>query len=180
MVRAERPNLTAPHDTLSADDQTAHFTKDTGIVFDMLTSTIPIVLALILGIVSFSASCFVIIRTLMPIIPAHPLSRRLPRTAFGLPKRKLSPAKKATLYIAFCDVLALATFLWQAIAESLGTSVNPATDAGSSTRLWLALTARQSCLLVVAALTLLYVRLGKTLTFGKFSVPLKLSLNDWC
>jgi hypothetical protein len=140
----------------------------------MLTSTIPIIPALILGIISFSASCFVIIRTLLPIIPAHPLSRRLPRTAFGLPKRKLSPAKKATLYIAFCDVLALVAFLWQAIVESLGASVNASTNADSSTRLWLALTARQSCLLVVATLTLLYVRLGKTLTFGMFSAPLKL------
>lgn len=135
----------------------------------MLTSTIPIVPALVLGIISFAASCFVIISILLPIIPAHPLSRRLPRTAFGLPKRKLSPAKKATLYIAFCDALALSVFLWQAVVEFIGTSANPSTDAGSSARLWLALTARQSCLLVVAALTLLYVRLGKTLTFGTFS-----------
>lgn len=132
----------------------------------MLTSTIPLIPVLVLGIVSFTASCFVIMRTLLPIMPAHPLSRRLPRTAFGLAKRKLSPAKKATLYIAAFDVLALAAFIWQAVVESLGTSVDPSDNAGSAARFWLAMTARQTCLLVVAALTLLYVRSGKTLTFG--------------
>lgn len=133
----------------------------------MLTATIPLIPVLVLAMVSFTASCYVIIRTLLPIIPTHPLSRRLPRTAFGLPKRKLSPANKATLYIAACDVLALAAFVWQAVVESLGTSVDATSDAGTSARLWIALTTRQTCLLAVAALTYLYVRSGKSLTFGK-------------
>jgi hypothetical protein len=118
---------------------------------------------------SFFASSYVIISTVLPILPPHPLSRRLPRQAFGLAKRSLTPAQRATLYIAVCDIIALGAFMWEAIVETTAQSpvVNPETSSAAAARLWVALTARQSCLLVVAVLTLVYLRLGKTLTFGK-------------
>ena len=147
----------------------------------MLTSTVPLIPLLVLAIISFSASCYVIISHLIPFLPPHPLSRRLPRTAFGLTRRRLTPAKKATLYIAVCDILALAAFLWQAIVESLGdVSVDVERDVGASARLWVALTTRQTTLFIIAALTLLYVRSGKSLTFGKSWFPFVSRISASC
>ncbi|KAF8305018.1 hypothetical protein DL93DRAFT_2233241 [Clavulina sp. PMI_390] len=132
----------------------------------MLTSTLPLIPVLILSIISFTASGFVILRTLLPLVPAHPLNHRVPSTAYGVAKPALSPAKKATLYIAAFDFIALVALLWQAVVEAIGTSANPSSNAGTAARLWIAMTARQTCLLVVATLTILYVRSDKTLTFG--------------
>lgn len=135
----------------------------------MLTNALPLTPVLALAILSFIASSYVIISTVLPILPPHPLSRRLPRQAFGLAKRSLTPAQRATLYIAVCDIAALAAFMWEAIVEATAHSAvaSPETSPAAAARLWVALTARQSCLLVVAVLTLMYLRLGKTLTFGK-------------
>ena len=135
----------------------------------MLTNCIPLIPVLVLTILSFTCSIYVILRTLIPIMPPHPLSRRLPRQAFGLAKRSLPPAQRATLYIAVCDILALAAFIWEAVEEATAKDpLNADSSTAAAARLWIALTARQSCLLVVAALTLLYVRSGKTLTFGAY------------
>ncbi|KAF9514142.1 hypothetical protein BS47DRAFT_1392719 [Hydnum rufescens UP504] len=135
----------------------------------MLGHALPLIPVLALTIFSFFASSYVIISTILPILPPHPLSRRLPRQAFGLAKRSLTPAQRATLYIAVCDIVALAAFMWEAIVETTAHSpiAGPEVSPGAAARLWVALTARQSCLLVVAVLTLVYLRLGKTLTFGK-------------
>ncbi|KAF8341527.1 uncharacterized protein EI90DRAFT_3150614 [Cantharellus anzutake] len=133
----------------------------------MLTDNIPFTPLMVLAILSFTCSVYVILTTLIPIMPPHPLSRRLPRQAFGLAKRSLTPAQRATLYIAACDILALAAFLWEAVAEMMSNQpLNANSSAGAAGRLWIALTARQSCLLVVATLTLLHLRSGKTPTFG--------------
>lgn len=39
---------------------------------------IPLAVTVALGLVSFSASMFVLFRLLLPILPPHPLSRRVP------------------------------------------------------------------------------------------------------
>lgn len=59
-------------------------------------------------------------------------------------------------------------FVWQSVAESLNgpQDFDDARDPSSAVRLWLAMTLRQTCLLVVAALTLLHVRLGRPVSFG--------------
>lgn len=64
--------------------------------------------------------------------------------------------------------MALGVFLWQAIQESLGgpSDYADATDPGSAVRLWLAMTIRQTCLLVVACVTLLHIRLGRSVSLG--------------
>lgn len=88
---------------------------------------------------------------------------------FGLPNFKsLSQPDKAHLWLAVCDVFALAIFLWEVFAEYLGgpSGFSDAGNAASSVRLWMALTVRQTCLLVVAAMTLLHVRMGKPVSFG--------------
>ncbi|KAF9450669.1 hypothetical protein P691DRAFT_700859 [Macrolepiota fuliginosa MF-IS2] len=130
---------------------------------------IPLVPALALAFASFLASAFVILRIIIPILPPHPLSKRVSPAEFGLPTfRKLSPADKAHIWLASLDIVALAIFIWQAVGEATGgiSGFASATDPASSIRLWTILTIRQTFLLVVAAITLLHVRLGRPVSFG--------------
>lgn len=148
---------------------------------------LPLIPTLALSFLSFIASAFVILRIVIPILPPHPLSRRVPpvrplflcdpprihrclrQSEFGLPNFKtLSPADKSHIWLASCDIVALAIFLWQAITEySGGPSLYDVSSSPlAAVRLWFALTLRQSCLLVVASLTLLHVRLGRPVSLG--------------
>ncbi|KAH7887332.1 hypothetical protein F5I97DRAFT_1805406 [Phlebopus sp. FC_14] len=132
---------------------------------------IPFITTLALAFVSFAASAFVILRIVIPILPPHPLSRRVPPSEFGLPNynfRSLSSADKSHLWLASLDLLALCAFIWQAVTEYKGGHANfaEARDAASSARLWFALTIRQSCLLVVSGLTLIHIRMGRSVSFG--------------
>ncbi|KAI0340897.1 hypothetical protein BDW22DRAFT_365380 [Trametopsis cervina] len=131
----------------------------------------PLIPTLVLALVSFLSSAFVILRIVIPILPPHPLSRRVPPSEFGLPNFKtLSPADKSHLWLASLDIVALIIFIWQAITEYAGgaSGFAVASDPMSAVKLWLAMTLRQSCLLIVAALTLLHVRMGHSVAFGKF------------
>lgn len=131
---------------------------------------IPLIPTLALAFLSFISSSFVILRILVPILPPSPLSRRVAPSEFGLPNfRSLSPADKSHIWLASLDLLALAVFVWQAVMESTGSpqAFAAATDPASSVRLWFAMTVRQTCLLVVASITLLHVRLGRSVSFGK-------------
>ena len=67
------------------------------------------------------------------------------------------------------DLLALCVFIWQAVSEYSGgaTGLADARDVVTSARLWFALTIRQSCLLVVSALTLTHIRMGRSVSFGR-------------
>ncbi|KIK92545.1 hypothetical protein PAXRUDRAFT_829852 [Paxillus rubicundulus Ve08.2h10] len=131
---------------------------------------IPFIPTLALCFVSFIASAFVILRIVIPILPPHPLSRRVAPSEFGLPNynfRSLSSADKSHLWLASLDLLALCAFTWQAVIEySGGPNGGEVRDVASSARLWFALTVRQSCLLVVAGLTLAHIRLGRSVSFG--------------
>ncbi|KAF9226909.1 hypothetical protein BS17DRAFT_776320 [Gyrodon lividus] len=132
---------------------------------------IPFIPTLALCFLSFIASAFVILRIVIPILPPHPLSRRVAPSEFGLPNynfRSLSSADKSHLWLASLDLLALCVFVWQAVTEYSGgsTSAGEASDAASSARLWFALTIRQNCLLVVAGLTLAHIRMGRSVSFG--------------
>ncbi|KAF8592665.1 hypothetical protein K439DRAFT_1625998 [Ramaria rubella] len=134
--------------------------------FDAITM-IPIILTVALALLSFISSAFVIFRIVVPILPPNPLSHRVPPSEFGLPNyRSLSPADKSHIWLACLDILALGFFLWQAIADNLSSSSALTHDPLSAARLWIALTTRQTCLLFIVSLTLLYVRLGRSVSFG--------------
>lgn len=155
----------------------------------------PLVPTLALTFVSFICSAFVILRILIPILPPHPLSRRvrpvspvdpphsdpivrpkqptddllIQQSEFGLPNyRSISPADKSHLWLACCDLLALIVFTWQAVSEYLGGTAGyaVASDPASAVRLWFAMSLRQTCLLVISGLTLLHVRMGRSVSFG--------------
>ncbi|KAF5363387.1 hypothetical protein D9756_000244 [Leucocoprinus leucothites] len=131
---------------------------------------IPIIPALALAFISFFASAFVILRIIIPILPPHPLSKRVAPAEFGLPNyRKLSPADKAHVWLASLDMVALAVFIWQTVNEATGgaSGFASASDPASSVRLWTILTIRQTILLAAVGLTLLHVRLGRPVSFGK-------------
>ncbi|KAF9535135.1 hypothetical protein CPB83DRAFT_831204 [Crepidotus variabilis] len=130
---------------------------------------LPIIPALVLAFISFICSVFVILRIVIPILPPHPLSKRVSPAEFGLPTfRKLSPADKSHLWLAGLDLVALVVFIWQGVTEyALGSStVGLATDPGAAVRLWIVVTIRQTCLLMVAFLTLLHVRMANSVSFG--------------
>lgn len=81
----------------------------------------------------------------------------------------MSPAEKTHLWLAILDLIALAIFVWETINEAVGgpSDYSTASDPASAVRLWFALTLRQTCLLVVTSITLLHVRLGRSVSFGK-------------
>ncbi|KXN92346.1 hypothetical protein AN958_08577 [Leucoagaricus sp. SymC.cos] len=131
---------------------------------------VPLVPALVLAFVSFLASAFVILRIIIPILPPHPLSKRVSPAEFGLPTfRTLSPADKAHVWLASLDLVALAVLIWQTASEATGgaSGLASAADPVSSVRLWVVMTIRQTILLAVVGLTLLHVRLGRPVSFGQ-------------
>jgi hypothetical protein len=81
----------------------------------------------------------------------------------------LTPADKSYVWLVACDLLALVLFIWQTVYETTNahTDIGAEISIGGASRLWLALTLRQTCLFVVAGLTLLHVRLGRPVSFGK-------------
>ncbi|KAJ7126406.1 hypothetical protein C8R43DRAFT_931944, partial [Mycena crocata] len=127
---------------------------------------IPLIPALALAFLSFFSSVFVILRIVLPILPPHPLSRRVAPSEFGLPNfRSLSPADKSHIWLAGLDIVALILFIWQTVTGG-PTGSAAALDPASSLRLWIAMTLRQTCLLIVAGLTLMHVRMGRSVSFG--------------
>ncbi|KAF8076690.1 hypothetical protein FPV67DRAFT_1649473 [Lyophyllum atratum] len=130
---------------------------------------IPLIPALALAFFSFLCSAFVILRIVIPILPPSPLSKRVSPAEFGLPKfRSLSAADKSHIWLASLDLLALSIFVWQAINEAVGgpSDYANAADPLSAVRLWFVMTIRQICLLMVASITLLHVRMGRSVSFG--------------
>ena len=84
----------------------------------------------------------------------------------------LPPADKSYVWLALCDVLAVSLFVWEVFSQwvdsTSGMGANAtAFRAGSAARLWLALTFRQTCFLVVSALIVIHVRLRKSVSFGR-------------
>lgn len=76
------------------------------------------------------------------------------------------------MWLALCDVVAVSVFAWEAFAQWVDASTGAgasvaAFGADSAARLWLALTLRQTCFLVVSALILIHVRLRRSVSFGR-------------
>ena len=103
-------------------------------------------------------------------LAAHFLEHRLRQLHYRPPSsRELPPADKSYIWLALCDLSALGVFVWEVFAQwsSSSSSAHGSTPGISATsRLWLALTLRQTCFLIVSALILTHVRLRKSVSFG--------------
>lgn len=89
---------------------------------------------------------------------------------FGLPNfRSLSCSDKSHIWLASLDLLAVAIFIWQTVNEVFGgpTGFSNADDSASSVRVWFLMTIRQTCLLIITAVTLMNVRMGRPASFGR-------------
>ncbi|KAF8260619.1 hypothetical protein EI94DRAFT_1811422 [Lactarius quietus] len=131
---------------------------------------IPLIPTLALALVSLACSAFVILRTLLSVLSPRTLSRRLYPLHYSPPcSRALPPADKSYIWLALCDLFALGVFVWEAFTQWSGSSssTHDSTPTISTiSRLWLALTLRQTCFLIVSALILIHVRLRKSVSFG--------------
>ncbi|KAI9434446.1 hypothetical protein H4582DRAFT_2176214 [Lactarius indigo] len=134
---------------------------------------IPLVPTVALALVSLLCSAFVILRTVLSTLSPRTLSRRLLPLHYSPPSsRALPPADKSYIWLALCDIFALAVFVWEVFAQWSSSSSGTHRDSGAisgigaTSRLWLALTLRQTCFLIVSALILIHVRLRKSVSFG--------------
>jgi hypothetical protein len=70
--------------------------------------------------------------------------------------------------LASLNLIAVAVFTWEAVSEATGgpSGFAIADSPLASVRLWFSLTFHQTCLLVILGLTLLHVRLARSVSFG--------------
>jgi hypothetical protein len=89
----------------------------------------------------------------------------------------LSSADISHAWLSIFDTISLIVFLVQVFYQyqTDTSSFDAAKHGDSAARLWLALTARQTCLLIVLAITLINVRLGRSTYFGSKHIYLWLS-----
>jgi hypothetical protein len=94
------------------------------------------------------------------------------KLTFSRLSSSLPSAGKSYVWLALSDIFAVAVFVWEAFSqwfdsspESLSTS--PRVTSRSAARLWLALTFRQTCFLIISALILINVRRRKSVSFGR-------------
>ncbi|KAI5479176.1 hypothetical protein MNV49_004037 [Pseudohyphozyma bogoriensis] len=123
---------------------------------------------------SFFCSTYTTLRSLLPLLPPHHLTRRPAGAAVGsyksppsVPRKKLrlKSAQRFTVWLAGVDIVAAVVLVWEgayAAANELGLG---GTHGGAS-RLYLACTARPTFLLVVALLSYANVVQGKSIALG--------------
>jgi len=93
----------------------------------------------------------------------------LVKLAFSSPAaHPLPPADKGYVWLALCDISAVAVFVWEAFSQwfDSSSSVSTASSVHSAARFWLALTLRQTCFFIISALILIHVRLRRSVSFG--------------
>ncbi|KIM25144.1 hypothetical protein M408DRAFT_26361 [Serendipita vermifera MAFF 305830] len=134
--------------------------------------SIPLAPSLVLGLLSFLFSAFTLGRIVLPILPPSSCYRHIPSKKFGLSSADISHA-----WLSIFDTFSLAIFLAQVVYQFNNNDLpfEAAKYGDSAARLWLALTTRQTCLLIILAITLLHVRLGRPTYFGIRHIYLWLS-----
>ncbi|KAF8494229.1 hypothetical protein F5888DRAFT_681598 [Russula emetica] len=131
---------------------------------------IPLMPTVALALFSVICSAFVILRVLLSTLPQpRPLGRRVyPLTFSRLSSSSLPSAGKSYVWLALSDILAVAVFVWEAFGQWFDSSSQSSrVTSRSAARLWLALTFRQTCFLIISALILIHVRRRKSVSFGR-------------
>ncbi|BGP21637.1 hypothetical protein JCM10295v2_000512 [Rhodotorula toruloides] len=132
-------------------------------------------LTLALALFSFFCSTYTTLRTLLPLLPDHPLNRRTAGSAIGSFAPAASPsettprlksAQRFAAYLSVVDIFAAVVLVWE-----MSTAVSGNSQLGDSklaaARIYLATTARPTLLLVVAILSYTNVCLGRSIALGK-------------
>ncbi|GAA5870187.1 hypothetical protein JCM1840_001586 [Sporobolomyces johnsonii] len=137
----------------------------------------PVLLCLTLAfaLISFFCSTYTTLRTLLPLLPGHPLNRRNAGSAVGpydaapspalekLPR--LKSAQRFTAYLAFIDIFAASILVWE-VASAFIAEVQLGSSKLAASRVYLATTARPTLLLVVAVLSYANVVQDKSIALG--------------
>jgi hypothetical protein len=91
--------------------------------------------------------------------------------------KNLSSTDVSHVWLSIFDTVSLMAFLMEVLYQYQTNSLSfDATKHGdSAARLWLALTARQTCLLIILTITLINIRLGRSTCFGSKHIFLWLS-----
>ncbi|GAA5995022.1 uncharacterized protein JCM10292_004492 [Rhodotorula paludigena] len=118
------------------------------------------------ALVSFVASTYTTLRTLLPLLPGHPLNRRSVDAPEADKRPRLKSAQRFTAYLSLVDIAA-ATILITEVAIAVSTSRQLGGSRGAASRVYLATTARPTLLLVVALLSYANVAQGRSITLGR-------------
>ncbi|BGP12749.1 hypothetical protein JCM10213v2_000666 [Rhodosporidiobolus nylandii] len=128
------------------------------------------------ALISFFCSTYTTLRTLLPLLPGHPLNRRSTTSAVGpygpapspaVDKRpRLKSAQRFTAYLATVDIFAACILVWEVACAASADSQLGSSKAAAS-RIYLATTARPTLLLVVAVLSYANVVQGKQIALGR-------------
>ncbi|GAA6058714.1 hypothetical protein JCM10212_003402 [Sporobolomyces blumeae] len=125
-------------------------------------------LTLAASFVSLVCSSYTVLRTLLPLLPGHPLNRRANPTndlSVDAKRPRLKSAQRFTTYLAVTDVFATSVLLWEVVATTISDSPLGSSRLSDS-RLYLATTARPTLLLVVAVLSYVNVVQGRAIALG--------------
>ncbi|GAA5976878.1 hypothetical protein JCM11641_000898 [Rhodosporidiobolus odoratus] len=127
------------------------------------------------GLLSFFCSTYTTLRTLLPLLPGHPLNRRHAGSAVGpyaaaaaptVEKRpRLKSAQRFTAYLGAVDIFAACILVWE-VASSVSAESQLGESRIAASRVYLATTARPTLLLVVAVLSYANVVQGKQISLG--------------
>ncbi|GAA5887604.1 hypothetical protein JCM6882_001468 [Rhodosporidiobolus microsporus] len=133
-------------------------------------------LTLVFALLGFFCSTYTTLRTLLPLLPGHPLNRRHTcRRAGPLAlaadqavdnRPRLKSAQRFTAYLATVDIFAACVLVWEVACAASGSTQLGNTKAAAS-RVYLATTARPTLLLVVAILSYANVVQGRQIALGK-------------
>jgi hypothetical protein len=114
-----------------------------------------------------SLSCAFFLRSLIYRLPLTFIKLTFSR----LSSSSLPSAGKSYVWLALSDIIAVAVFIWEAFSQWIDSSSESSSKGSRATsrsaaRLWLALTFRQTCFLIISALILIHVRRRKSVSFG--------------
>ncbi|GAA5838325.1 hypothetical protein JCM5353_006850 [Sporobolomyces roseus] len=120
------------------------------------------------ALISFLCSTYTTLRTLLPLLPDHPLNPRTngaPPTTVHDQRPRLKSAQRFTAYLALTDVFATCILISE-VACAVSSSSQLGYSRLSDSRVVLATTARPTLLLIVAVLSYVNVVQGRAISLG--------------
>ncbi|GAA6036933.1 hypothetical protein JCM8097_006361 [Rhodosporidiobolus ruineniae] len=132
-------------------------------------------LTLVFALFSFLCSTYTTLRTLLPLLPGHPLNRRhagAAVTPYDAPtppsegRPRLKSAQRFASYLACVDIFAAIVLIWE-VATAFSAEEQLGASKTAAARVYLATTARPTLLAVVAVLSYVNVVQGRQIALGR-------------